>query len=217
MKSGPGELPVKVLDAAVELLGRGGRGGAVRVQGQSMLPTLLPGELLAVEFGSRNLRTGDMLLFRQADYLVVHRLLGPARRRGGVRCLRTRGDGVLGLDPPVDPARIVGRAIAVKRGQHWRGFESRAARVYARSLAWHDLFWAVTGVSAYFVDRVLRRLRLPRGLVRRVGAVDRWLLQRVHGLLFDRLHPPVAPPAEAVPGRQAPNGTADILNRGPNH
>jgi len=205
-----------VLDAAVELMGRGGRGGTVRVQGQSMLPTLLPDELLAVEFGSQRLRAGDMLLFRQADYLVVHRLLGRARRRGAARRLRTRGDGVLGLDPPVDPSRIVGRAIAVKRGEQWRGFESRAARIYARGLAWHDLFWAATGVAAYFVDRVLRRLRLPRGLVRGVGAVDRWLLRRVHGLLFDRFHPPVAPPAEAAPGRPAPNGTADILTSGPN-
>lgn len=204
MKSPPSELPAEVLDAAVELMGRGGRGGTVRVQGQSMLPTLRPGELLAVRFGSQRSRTGDLLLFRQADYLVVHRLLGPARRRGGARRLRTRGDGVLGLDPPVDPARIVGRAIAVKRAEQWRGFESLGARLYARGLAWHDLFWAATGVAAYFVDRVLRRLRLPRGLIRGVGAVDRWLLQRVHGLLFERLHPPVAPPAEATAGQSAP-------------
>ncbi|HKQ62516.1 MAG TPA: S24/S26 family peptidase, partial [Candidatus Polarisedimenticolaceae bacterium] len=126
--SAPPGRGVELLDAAVELLGRAGRRGTVRVQGQSMTPTLASGQTLGVEFAPEALRRGDLLLFRQQDYLVVHRLLGPASFPDGRRCWRTRGDGMLALDPPVDPARVVGRVVAVQLGEEWRSLEGRWAR-----------------------------------------------------------------------------------------
>jgi hypothetical protein len=168
--------------AAVELMGHAGRRGTVRVRGESMQPTLRPGQLLAVDFAPQRLSRGDMLVFRQGDLLLVHRLLGSARPKDGRPRLRTRGDGTLGLDPPVDLDRVVGRVIALEDGSRWRTTRDRRARTYAWCLAWHDLFWAaVAGVS-------------PRRLQWRVAVVDRRLLRAVHRTLFNRLHADVPRP-----------------------
>ena len=79
-----GGLEVRLLDAAVDLMGRAGRGGRVQVVGESMRPTLAPGDVLAVDFSPGTPRRGDLLLFRLAGvdencFLVghqVHRLAG---------------------------------------------------------------------------------------------------------------------------------------------
>jgi hypothetical protein len=180
--------------AAVELLGRAGRHGTVCVRGESMRPTLRPGQRLAVEFSPEAPRTGDLLLFRQGDQLLVHRLLGAARPLRGRRRLRTRGDGVPTLDPPLDLDRIVGRVVAVEDGAAWRSTRRRTARAYAWLLARHDLFWAAVGAIARAIDRrSARRPWVPR-LCPLVAAVDRRLLRGVHRALFHFAHARVPRP-----------------------
>jgi len=116
--------------AAVDLMGDAGRSGRVRVQGNSMLPTLLPGQELYVTFTSECPRRGEMLVFRQGDLLLVHRVLGHARPLNGKPRLRTRGDGVLVLDPAVDYERIIGRVEAFGDERGWRSAGGRAAALY---------------------------------------------------------------------------------------
>ncbi len=188
-----GKLTELVL-AAVDLMGRAGRRGTVRVRGESMQPTLRPGQLLAVEFAPERLARGDMLIFRQGDLLLVHRLLGPARPIHGRPRLRTRGDGALTLDPPVDLDRVVGRVVALADGEHWRTTRDRPARAYAWCLAWHDLFWAVAATVSQRVDGRLRGLRIRWRLRPVVARVEHWLLLRAHRTFFDRLHSDVPRP-----------------------
>jgi phage repressor protein C with HTH and peptisase S24 domain len=83
MHSEFGQLSGEFLDAAVDLMGRAGRGGTVRVRGRSMVPTLTEGQLLAIEFSPDRLSRGDMLVYRQEGLLMVHRLLGHARTPDG--------------------------------------------------------------------------------------------------------------------------------------
>jgi hypothetical protein len=192
-----GEMQARLLDAAVDLMGRAGRGGTVRVRGHSMRPTLSPGEVLAVRFSPDEIRRGDLLLFRQADYLVVHRFLGPARTREGRSCLRTRGDALIALDPPLDRANVIGTVVAVQRDGEWIGLEGSRARLYARAVALHDLVWAAAGVAAVRVGRRLARLGFGARLARLPAALDWRLLGLAHRLLFHRLHPAVPPPEQA--------------------
>ena len=193
MPEDPGKLRELVL-AAVDLMGRAGRRGTVRVRGESMQPTLRPGQLLAVEFAPERLARGDMLIFRQGDLLLVHRLLGPARSIEGRPRLRTRGDGALSLDPPVDLDRVIGRVVALVDGENWRTTRDRPARAYAWCLAWHDLSWAVVATVSQRVDRGLHRLRIPWRMRPAVASVERWLLRRAHRTFFDRLHSDVPRP-----------------------
>ena len=188
MKEPHRELPVELLDAAVEMLGRAGGHGRVRVQGASMMPTLEAGQTLAVEFSPARIGRGDLLVFRQANYLVVHRLLGRTRFPDGRPSLRTRGDGKIGLDPHVAPDRVLGRVTAVQGRDGWWDVRSPAARGYARMVALHDLFWAAVGAVAYLGDRAFRRLRIRTRLRDWAERVDRALLRLAHRALFRLAH-----------------------------
>ena len=184
-----------LLDAAVALMGHAGRLGIVRVLGESMRPILPPESLLSVDFAPADLRRGDLLLFRQGQYLAVHRLLFRSTDREGRPCLRTRGDNVLALDPPVDPARVIGRVTAMRRDGEWRDLMTPRARLYAALLAFHDFFW--TGLSAVAdrtLDRAFRALHAPISLRRTVARLDGALLRAADRRFFRAIHAPVPPP-----------------------
>ena len=203
--TGDDEIGVRLLDTAVGLMGRNGVRGTLRVRGESMTPTLRPGDLVAVDFSQVPLRRGDILLFRQVDYLTVHRLLGTARLPDGSACLRTRGDGRHRLDPPLDRSRVHGRVFAVQGKGAWRDMRSRGARLYARSMALHDLAWAAVGVLAARLDRLAGRGGSQRSLETAAAWVDQKLLGLLHRLLFSRVHPRI----------DRPEGLEGIPNEGP--
>ena len=122
----------------------GGRFG-VTVSGRSMVPTLLPGDELAVEriTDVAGLRLGDVVVVDFADVgLAVHRLLWRGRR--GVR---TRGDGTGRMDAPIATSDVLGRVVSARRD----GVEVLPGGLRAR-LAWVRQF------SAAAVYRIGRRL-----------------------------------------------------------
>jgi len=154
-----------------------------------MRPTLLPGRSVRVTFCTGEFRLGDLVVFRQVDYLAVHRFLGRSRDPGGALRLKTRGDGAQRLDPAVDPARVVGRVMALERPDGWWSVDGGGARGYAIALALHDLFWAAAGAWAGRIDGVL-----GTGWGPRVGRLDAGLLLALDTVGFRALHSRVAPP-----------------------
>lgn len=194
------DIPRPLLDAAVGLLGEAGIGGVISVQGASMVPTLAPGTEVQVEFAPRETRFGDLLVFRQADYLVVHRCLGRGRPDGGIRPLRCRGDGVPALDPPVAPSSVIARVQAARRDDGWRTLSTRRGRVYGMLLAAHDLVWGAAAALASRVEGGLRRRGVPFPARSLVVRIDGALLRVADGVLFNRMHPRWTPPAAGVPG-----------------
>ncbi len=95
--------------------------------------TLRSGERVLVEFEARDIARGDLVLYRQRTTSSCIALLGPATRRRSMPALRTRGDGSPGLDPPLEPARILGRVVALERDG--RGTGSTAGRRASLRLA----------------------------------------------------------------------------------
>ena len=76
-----------------------------------MVPVLRPGDLLMVrQVEPSSLTPGSILVFRQNDRLVVHRL---AAREGAN--LITRGDARPFMDPPVPATDILGRVESAQR------------------------------------------------------------------------------------------------------
>jgi len=193
MTGPPRELSVDLLDVGVELLADSRGVGAVPIRDgdRSMLPTLTAGQRVAVDLRSRGGRRGEILLFRQNDYLVVHRMLGRARFPDGSEALRTRGDAGPGLDPPVAPCSVKGRVIAAQEPDGgWRRFTGTRARSYGLALAWHGLFWSAVGRAAQTFGR---DAPLHRGVL----ALDRGLVRLCHALLFRSCHPrTTGPPGE---------------------
>lgn len=182
----------------MDLMGRAGRGCKLPMCGESMRPTLCPGHVLAVEFSPKTLRRGDLILFRQADCLVVHRLVRPAPPGKEERPLMTRGDGVRNLDPPVEPSHVVGRVIAIQGNGVWRDLTGRWPRAYSWMLALHDRAWAALSAVAGRCDAILRRVRGSVSLESLVWRTDRQVLHLVHRLFFLRVHPRIDPPPEML-------------------
>jgi hypothetical protein len=181
-------LPVRLQDEALDLMGCSGGSHIWPMQGESMLPTLKDGQRVAVSMSPSELDRGDLLLFRQVDYLVVHRLLGTACGPDGKPCLRTRGDGRIALDPPVDPGQVRGVVIAIEDNGCWWDLRGGGAKVYAIGLVLHDFFWAAAGVLALKIERALSRFGISFPAAGLAGRIDSTLLRLCHRLLFKSLH-----------------------------
>lgn len=176
------------LDAAVELMGQVGRRGLVRVQGDSMRPSLPPGSTLLVDFAPADPRVGDVLLFRQSGTLVVHRFLARVTSKAAGPCFRTRGDNTPALDPPVLAGSVLGTVRAVDRGTGWRTLEGAPARGYEIAVAAHDHAWAAAFWVMGRVDGRLRRLGVSPFLQRITAAADRTALRVADAVLFRPMH-----------------------------
>jgi hypothetical protein len=168
------------------------QGGAVLAVAEgdtSMLPHLRGGDAVLAVLPSGSPRPGDLVLFRQQDYWVVHRCLGQAFSEDGRTGLRTRGDGRNNLDPFLALEDVLGRVAGLRRGGVWRSLEGRRARAYARAVAWHDLSWAAAGVA-------LGRA----GLAGFVAVLDLALLRVLVPIVFPWCHRRISSPSVPGPG-----------------
>jgi signal peptidase I len=130
----------------------------IRVFGTSMVPSLLPGDLISIRRADLcEILQGEIVLFSQNGRLFVHRVVS----RGSscdTPCLITRGDRLCHNDPPVFSSEVLGRVVSVERGNQqvksiaapggWRRVmarllqtSDRATYVYLRLAAcWRTLF-----------------------------------------------------------------------------
>jgi len=92
--------------------------GMVRLKasGVSMLPSLWPGDLLAIQSVTVNdAVAGDIVLVLRDKQCFIHRLVRKQASENCV-CFITRGDAMPDNDPPVATAELLGRVIEVRRG-----------------------------------------------------------------------------------------------------
>jgi hypothetical protein len=154
----------------------------------SMVPHLEGGDaVLAVPVAAPP-APGDLLLYRQQDYWVVHRCLGRATAVDGRTGFRTRGDGRNVLDPHLASENVLARVVAVRRGGTWRSLDGSTARVYASCMVWHDLCWAAAGVVAR-----------KAGLGSFVAALDLGALRLAVPIAFPLFHRRIPPPHAPSP------------------
>jgi signal peptidase len=119
----------------------GGYSVRVQVTGRSMRPFLRGGEILIIEpVGSRRLRVGDIVLFKDGqDRLVIHRII--QLREAFVQ---TQGDALNEPDLPVEITRIMGKVERVEKGQSQLDLESWAQRIRGWMLASSSLWrWRI--------------------------------------------------------------------------
>ncbi len=78
------------------------------IYGESMLPTLWPGDVVEIESCSvEDVWPGEIVLARREDRLVLHRLVAPCTPNGFL----LRGDCVPGPDPQYPPEALLGRLV----------------------------------------------------------------------------------------------------------
>jgi hypothetical protein len=87
----------------------------LRVHGESMLPTLWPGDVVEIESCSlEDVRPGEIVLARRDGRLILHRLIAPSTPNGFL----LRGDAVPRPDPLFPPETLLGRMA--RRGDEGR-------------------------------------------------------------------------------------------------
>ena len=116
-----------VIEATLETWAATGRCSTVPVQGYSMWPLLLPGDVAWVVHGRQGLRVGDIVAYRLGELLVIHRLL----RRQHAGMLLLAGDNQLLADRPVPLHAALGRVVAVDSCGRRLRFNSPRARAAA--------------------------------------------------------------------------------------
>jgi signal peptidase I len=96
----------------------------LRVFGTSMVPSILPGDLISVQrAGISDLTSGDIVLYSREGRMFAHRVVGHGGSAGqplaaqGESLLITRGDRLRYNDPPVSSSELLGRVIAIDRGE----------------------------------------------------------------------------------------------------
>ena len=120
------QLPAHLRDDVFALLKQTERARAITIVGTSMLPLLRAGDRVIVE-SREPIRPGAIVVFRQADQLIAHRVLRVAHRADQV-VYTTKGDATWSLDAPVRADAILGCAVAIERGARVLSLETRAAR-----------------------------------------------------------------------------------------
>jgi signal peptidase I len=87
----------------------------VRVTGGSMLPCVLPGDILLVRREAiHELALGDIAVFTRDDRLFAHRVV--RRRASATLSVITCGDALAEPDQPVRPDELLGRVDSIIRG-----------------------------------------------------------------------------------------------------
>jgi signal peptidase I len=93
----------------------------LRVFGTSMVPSILPGDLVSIQRASLNeIFPGEVVLYLRKGRLFVHRAVdrkaAATAENLGESCLITRGDRLRHDDPPVSSSELLGRVVCIERG-----------------------------------------------------------------------------------------------------
>lgn len=100
----------------VEEILRAGGTVKMRVFGQSMLPSIWPGDVIVVDGAVREqITTGDIAVCHRHNRFFAHRVRKMVET-ASFRQFLTRGDSVIDDDPPFHAEEILGRVIQIWRG-----------------------------------------------------------------------------------------------------
>jgi cytochrome c551/c552 len=152
-------VPKPVLEAVLETWGRVGEQHLIPIDGTSMLPLIRDAEQVLIKHGCANVRRGDVVVFRRADKLVAHRVLDIFEDRAQCTFI-TKGDNSHDLDAPVSANQVLGRVLAVKRGDRQMSLDT----ALWRGLGWVVASAALVSTRACDSGRALNRPVVGAGL-----------------------------------------------------
>ena len=135
----------------------------LRVQGESMLPSLWPGDVVEIascSLDEDDLRPGEIVLAMRDSRLFLHRLVAPCTPTG----FRLRGDSMPACDPSYPPEALLGRLVR-RVDKEGRGFSSPA---FCRALG--KLF-CHCGVARRLALTIHRRRNLPPSELRNLQSI----------------------------------------------
>src|SRR5260370_10963683 len=134
---------------------------ALRVQGDSMLPWVRPGDIARIRKVSMDaIRCGDVVLFRRENRLYVHRII----EKGGsldAAEFRAKGDAHPTCDGVVEQQELLGRVVRLYRSGRRIDLDAPcqiALGLLISQLSLHSRFWYPLPRLAAIVTRLFPRL-----------------------------------------------------------
>jgi len=152
-------LPVAA-HAALDIYRAQGKLAWVRAQGSSMRPSIAPGAQLLVDFGAAPEQPGAIVLFRQGQRVVAHRVVARQAERGA---LIAKGDFEAFCDAPIELSDLLGVVRAQRSGPQRPISRALCAGWPARSIA-RISWWSGRGAA-----RMRRRATVLPGPLRPVA------------------------------------------------
>jgi len=136
-------------------------GGRLRVFGTSMVPSILPGDLISVRRANLcEISLGEIVLYSRDDRLFAHRVVARAGSHDDPRLI-TRGDRLSHSDPPVSSLEMLGRVTSIQCGD---GRGHRPVRPATRVRRWEQMIARVLQISDRATSVYLRLVGYWRSL-----------------------------------------------------
>ena len=126
-------IPKCVRKAAIDMWKRSGRQHRIPVIGCSMLPLMQEGDHVLIAYLHKGIRRGDVVVFQQWDILVTHRVIS-IHQYQPVPTYLTKGDNAPGFDPPLSAHEVIGRVLAIERGNRYLRLDT---------IKWKFLGWLI--------------------------------------------------------------------------
>jgi signal peptidase I len=134
-------LPTKtVINTALEIWKEQSKQHRISIVGNSMLPLMRDGDRVLVAHASDDFHPGDVIVFWQSNVLVVHRVIRIDHTPEQVHFL-TKGDNAPNFDPLVGVEQVIGRVLAVQRGNREIPIDTATWRVLGHWIARSTLWW----------------------------------------------------------------------------
>ena len=141
----------------------------LRVFGTSMVPSVLPGDLVLIQRAAlEEILPGEIAVFLREGRLFVHRVV--ERKKISVTgsgteepCMITRGDRQRDCDPPVSSSELLGRVVCIERDRREiKVAPNTVTRWTARLLQTSDRVTSLYLLLATFSRTIfLRRAKCP--------------------------------------------------------
>jgi len=154
-------LPNGYLGTALEMLEKRGEAYWMNAVGGSMRPLIQEGDSLQIDPTANSPKQGDIVAFRRGEQLTAHRVLQVAQDTEGKQMILARGDHALKSDPAIQADHIIGKVIAIQRGDQVMRVDTPAWQSAGRLLAGLLLRWNANQPNqrnkASWLDQVIRK------------------------------------------------------------
>ena len=131
---------MRIVESMLEIWQWEGKQHLIPVQGYSMFPLVRDGDQVLITHGYYMVHPGDIVVFRQAGKLFAHRVIRIYNAGGKVGFL-TKGDNSTACDSMLSSNDIIGRAVAIKRGNKQISCNTLLWRVTSRVIVSCTLLW----------------------------------------------------------------------------
>jgi len=103
-------IPEAYINSVLELLPMAKNPVWCKLTGHSMEPVLCHDDSLLVQPGNRNIRIGDIIVFKSHQHQCAHRVVGTTSSLGQ-RAYLTKGDNSYYFDRPVPSGKVLGKVL----------------------------------------------------------------------------------------------------------